>query len=149
MMPQNISFATGIKSMVRSSHADCAPWASGTSLPHQPRLGRMALPNGRSGRSAASAWIISSFLVRRIYAESCDPTHAIITTSERIGHWTKTRRPFARFSGLEYSVHTRYSADFIITTAGFRFSVHTGDRGSPSATGSVSQDRRHSDRYAA
>jgi hypothetical protein len=26
--------------------ADCAPWASGTSLPHQPRPGRMALPNG-------------------------------------------------------------------------------------------------------
>src|SRR5712664_124762 len=35
-----------IASMVPSSHADCAPWASGTSLPHQPRLGRMALPNG-------------------------------------------------------------------------------------------------------
>src|SRR5664280_296644 len=32
----------------------------------------------------------------------------------------------ARFSGLESSVHTRYSADFIITTSGFRFSVHTG-----------------------
>ena len=29
-----------------SSHADCAPWASGTSLLHRPRLGRMALPNG-------------------------------------------------------------------------------------------------------
>jgi hypothetical protein len=41
---------------------------------------------------------------------------------------TKTRRPFARFSGLESSVHTRYSADFIITTSGFRFSVHTGIR---------------------
>jgi hypothetical protein len=24
----------------------CAPWASGTSLPHQPRLNRMTLPNG-------------------------------------------------------------------------------------------------------
>ena len=35
-----------IASMVPSSHADCAPWASGTSLPHQPRVGRMALPNG-------------------------------------------------------------------------------------------------------
>ena len=29
-----------------SSHADCAPWASGTSLPHRPRLGRTALPSG-------------------------------------------------------------------------------------------------------
>jgi hypothetical protein len=25
---------------------DCAPWASETSPPHQPRPGRMALPNG-------------------------------------------------------------------------------------------------------
>jgi hypothetical protein len=29
-----------------STRADCAPWASGTSLPHRPRLGRMVLPNG-------------------------------------------------------------------------------------------------------
>jgi hypothetical protein len=35
----------GTGSMAASSCADCAPWASGTSLPHQPRLGRMALPN--------------------------------------------------------------------------------------------------------
>jgi hypothetical protein len=38
------AIATG--SMAASSRADCAPWASGTSPPHQPRLGRMALPNG-------------------------------------------------------------------------------------------------------
>ena len=37
-----------------SLHAGCAPWASGTSLLRQPRLGRMALPNGRSDRSGAS-----------------------------------------------------------------------------------------------
>lgn len=67
----------------------------------------------------------SSFLVRRIYAGSCDPTHAITTTPERIGHWTKMRRFLARFSGLESSVHTRSSAGFTITTSGFRFSVHT------------------------
>ncbi len=35
-----------IGSMVPSSHADCVPWVSGTSLPHQPRPGRTALPNG-------------------------------------------------------------------------------------------------------
>ena len=39
-----------------SSHADCAPWASGTSQLHRPRLGRMALPNGWSDRSGASVW---------------------------------------------------------------------------------------------
>jgi hypothetical protein len=38
------AIATG--SMAASLHADCAPWAFGTSLPHQPRLGRMALWNG-------------------------------------------------------------------------------------------------------
>ena len=36
----------------------------------------------------------------------------------------KDRRSLARFSGLE-SVHTRYSADFIITTSAFRFSVQS------------------------
>jgi hypothetical protein len=40
------SSETGIVSMVPSSHADCAPWASGTSLPHRLHLGRMALLNG-------------------------------------------------------------------------------------------------------
>jgi hypothetical protein len=40
------SSAIAIGSIAASSRADCAPWASGTSLPHQPRLGRMALPNG-------------------------------------------------------------------------------------------------------
>src|SRR5258706_15312787 len=30
------SSAIGIGSMAASSHADCAPWASGTSLPRQP-----------------------------------------------------------------------------------------------------------------
>jgi transposase InsO family protein len=52
--------------------------------------------------------------------------HYSITTSERIGRWTKTRRPLARFSGLESSDHRRYSADFIIIMSGFRFSIHTG-----------------------
>src|SRR5665648_51862 len=48
------------------------------------------------------------------------------TTSEHIGHWIRMRRPLARFSGLESSFRARYSADFIIITSGFRFSIHTG-----------------------
>jgi hypothetical protein len=40
------SSAIGIGSTAALSHAECAPWASETSLPHRPRLGRMALPNG-------------------------------------------------------------------------------------------------------
>src|ERR1700674_3581060 len=35
--------------MAPSSHADCVPWASGTSLSHRPHPGRMALPNGLIG----------------------------------------------------------------------------------------------------
>jgi hypothetical protein len=40
------SSAIGTGSMAALSRADCAPWASMTSLSHQPRPGRMALPNG-------------------------------------------------------------------------------------------------------
>ena len=36
--PQNTSSAIGIRSMARLSHADCAPWASGTSPLHQLHL---------------------------------------------------------------------------------------------------------------
>jgi hypothetical protein len=54
------------------------------------------------------------------------PSSCCTTTSEHIGHWIKMRRSLARFSALESSVRTRNSADFIITTPGSRFSVHTG-----------------------
>ena len=40
------SSAIGIGSTAALSHAGCVPWASGTSLLHRPRLGRMAVPNG-------------------------------------------------------------------------------------------------------
>jgi len=40
------SSAIGIGLTAALSHAECAPWASETNLPHRPRLGRMALPNG-------------------------------------------------------------------------------------------------------
>jgi hypothetical protein len=48
---------------------------------------------------------------------------------ERIGHWAKTRRLLARFSGPEASVHSRYLVDFTITTSEFWFSVHTSGDG--------------------
>ena len=56
------------------------------------------------------------------------PSSCCTTTSERMDHWIRMRRSLARFSGLESSVHTQYSADFIITTSAFRFSVHTPPR---------------------
>ena len=46
MMPRNTSSGIGIGSTAPSSPVDFAPWASATSLLHQPRLGRMAVPNG-------------------------------------------------------------------------------------------------------
>jgi hypothetical protein len=53
--------------------------------------------------------------------------HVLISLTV-FGHWIKMRQSLARFSGLELSVHTRSLADFITTTSGFRFSVHTGVR---------------------
>jgi hypothetical protein len=44
------------------------------------------------------------------------------TTSEHIGHWIKMRRPLARFSGLESSIHARYSASSSLRPGlGFRY----------------------------
>src|SRR5690242_9278649 len=54
---------------------------------------------------------------------------ATTTTSERTGHWIKMRPSLAPFSGPESLVHTRSLADFITTTFGCRFSVHTGPQG--------------------
>jgi hypothetical protein len=50
---------------------------------------------------------------------------AITTTFEHIGHWIKMRQSLARFSGPESSPQIRSLADFIATTSGFSFSVHT------------------------
>ena len=47
------------------------------------------------------------------------------------------RRSLAPFSGPELLVHTRSLADFITTTFGFRFSVHTG-LGGPERLANVS-----------
>src|SRR5262249_47827345 len=80
---------------------DCAPWVFGTSLSRRPHLGRMAFPNGRSDRSGANVWIISSSGAKPICVGFCKPTPAITTPSERTGHWTKMRRSLAPFSGSD------------------------------------------------
>ena len=77
------------------------------------------------GSIRESAWIISSFSVRPIYAESCDPTPAITTRSERVDHWIKMRRSLAQFSGPEASYRAPSLADSITITFALRFSVHT------------------------
>ena len=45
--PQKTSFAIVTVSRAPSLHADCAPWASATSLLHQPRRGRMVIEEKR------------------------------------------------------------------------------------------------------
>jgi transposase InsO family protein len=50
-MRRTTSSAIGIGSMGALSHADFAPWASGTSLPRQPRL-----QNGFAERLIGSIW---------------------------------------------------------------------------------------------
>lgn len=50
----------------------------------------------------------------------------ITTISGHTGHWTKTHRSLARFSGPDPLLHTRSLVDFITTTSESRFSVHTG-----------------------
>src|SRR6478735_5715986 len=125
MRPRTTSSAIATGSMAASSRADCAPWASGTSLPHQPRLGRMALPNGSSDRSGVNVWTTSLSCARRICAESCDPMLAITMKLEHIGHWIKMRQSLARFSASVSSVHAPSWADFIIATPTFKLSVHT------------------------
>jgi transcriptional regulator with XRE-family HTH domain len=74
---------------------------------------------------AAARRLPPDMRARRICAGSCDPTHAITTTSEHTGRWTKTRRSLARFRGLESLVHTRSLADSITITFEFRFAVYT------------------------
>src|ERR1700688_4389790 len=70
------------------------------------------------------------------------------TTSEHIGHWIKMRRSLARFSALESSVRTRYSAGFIITTPGSTFSVHTGHCSLTAGPLLYTQERRSPARLA-
>jgi hypothetical protein len=45
------------------------------------------------------------------------------------------RQSLARFSGPESSPQIRSLADFIVTTAEFKFSVHTGLKGADRVTG--------------
>jgi hypothetical protein len=123
--PQNTSSAIGITSMARSSHADCAPWASGTSPLHPLHLGKMALPNGWSDRSGTSVWTTSLSWARRICAVYSNLMPTITTVSELIDRWTRMRRFLGQFTGPVSFVHTPFWADCITNTFVFRFSVHT------------------------
>jgi hypothetical protein len=131
MMRQNTSSAIGIKSMARSSHADCAPWASGTSPLHQLHPWQ----NGFAERLIGSIRrecldhiiVLGEAHLRRILKSYADYHNGVRTHRSS----NKMRRSLAKFSQPEASNHTPSSADFIITTSGFRFSVHTTHRGFP------------------
>ena len=110
--------------MAPLSDADRAQWAFGTGLPHQP----CPRQNGFAERMIGLVWRrdIDHIVV---LTEALAPDLAILwlllhNSSEHIGYWIKmARRSLARFSGLESSVHTRYSADDYARVQ--RFSVHT------------------------
>ena len=58
MRLRDTSFAIGIGSTAPSSHADCAPWASGTSRRHRLHPGRMALLIGSIRRESVDHMIV-------------------------------------------------------------------------------------------
>jgi len=113
-------------SMATSPCAAFVPWASGTSQQRRLRLGRMALLNGWSAQSGASASITSSSLARRTCVGSCKVTSTITIKSGPIGRWPKMHLLSARFSRSGRLRHTLFSAAFITNMFEFEFSVQTG-----------------------
>src|SRR6185312_2532898 len=126
MMPQNTSSAIGIKSMARSPHADCAPWASGTSPLHRVPPWQ----NGFAERLIGSIRrecldhiiVLGEAHLRRILKSYADYYNGVRTHRSL----NKMRRSLVKFSGPEASNHTPSLADFITATSGFELSVHTG-----------------------
>jgi hypothetical protein len=119
-MPRNISFGIAIGSTA-ASHADCAHWHPG-----QAHCTSLALAEWicRTADRIDPARVCRAF--RRLGRGASSPNPAgLSTTSERTGRWIKTGRSLAQFSGPESLVQTRSLADFITTTSGSRFSVHT------------------------
>jgi hypothetical protein len=76
---------------------------------------------GSSARSAANASITSSSSGKPICAKFLRLTPAITTNFERICPWTRVRRPIGRSTDMARSQRGRFSADFIINTAGYSF----------------------------
>jgi hypothetical protein len=107
------------------SHAECVPWASGTSPSRGLALAEWLCRTviGSIRRECVDHFIVLGEAhlrhILRTYARYYNHI------SERIGLWTKIRRSIAPFSGSDLSNRTRSSADFTITTFAFRFSVHT------------------------
>lgn len=94
-----------------------SPWQNG----YAERL-TGCVPSDRSGASAST---ISWSSVNRPCASPSGRTPATTTRSERTGRCTRIRRKLVRFSSPERSAHTPCSADSIIITFEFRFSIHT------------------------
>src|ERR1700692_2755353 len=91
--------------MAPSPHADCEQWAFGTNRLQQPRPGRMALPNGLSDRSGASAWTMSSSWARYICVEFQNLT-PITTTAHQNTHLSMLlkRRDFADWDAIPWGI---------------------------------------------
>ena len=72
MRLRTTSPAIGTGSMAASSRADCAPWASGTSPPHQPRLGRAVAANSTFRWSHFAYAFLGG--LHHLYMRVCFPT---------------------------------------------------------------------------
>jgi hypothetical protein len=112
--------------MMPSSRADCAPWASETSLPHQ-------LAPWQKGVAERLIGLIWRECFRHVIiwgeAHLLRILRSYVMYYNKIrahGPWTKILRSGGRFSGPESSLQIRSSADFITTISKSRFSVRTG-----------------------
>jgi hypothetical protein len=123
---------TVIASTVRSSHADCGPWASGTSLSRWRHPGRtLALHNAphELGRPSGS---IRRECVDHIIVLGEAHLRQILKSYARYYNETRTHlaldkdAPVSRPVQRTGVVRSRAWADFITTTAELKFSVLTG-----------------------
>jgi hypothetical protein len=76
----------------QSSVVDCRPWGFVTTRPRHAHRGRMAMSNGSSDQSGASASTILWSWVKPLCAAPSRRTPATTTRSERTGRWTRMRR---------------------------------------------------------
>jgi hypothetical protein len=100
------AIATG--SMAASSRADCAPWASGTSLPHQPRLGRNGFAERLIG-SIRRECVDHIIVLGEILEQGCASHSA--GSANRCDQFT--RHPGQTSSPLRPRLSCRYTQPFV------------------------------------
>ena len=137
------SSAIAIKSMALLSRADYAPWASGTSLLHQPRLWQNGFAErliGSIRRECVDHFIVLGETHLRQILRSYARYYNEIRTHQSLDKDAPVSRP-VQLTGVITSI--RSLADFIATTSGFSFSVHTGGPNDRREIANLSEIARH------